>query len=150
MKVIILSIVTLLSGCSDVTKVKNMCEKLREDYKALQKQLPIQSDITTSTVGIEAFYLSSQNECFSTVTLNIDVVALVNALSKNDAEKKKKLSAFFKTETGKAKLLETINSKFNKKKSTNEFPTKMKGFTFKEIYSISGVDMGKVILEHKY
>ena len=150
MKAITLSVLILLSGCSDVTKVEEMCENLRGDYKALQKQLPIQSDITTSIVGIEAFYLPSKNECYSTVTSNLNVEALVDAVSKNDGNKKKKLNTFFKTTSGKTELLEMINNKFNKKKATNEFPTQMKGFTFKEIYTISGVDMEKIILEHKY
>ena len=149
MKAIIISVLVLLSGCSETSKVEEMCDKLRVDYKSLQKQLPIQSDIMTSMVGIEAIYFPSKNICVSTVTSSLDVTALVSALSKNDNKKKQKLSSFFKTEAGKSKLLETINNKFNKKKETNEFPTLMKGFVFKEIYSLQGVKMEKVVLEHR-
>jgi hypothetical protein len=148
MKAIIISVLLLLSGCSETSRVEEMCDKLRVDYKSLQKQLPIQSDIVTSMVGIEAMYFPTENVCVSTVTLSLDVTALVSVLSKNDNKKKQELSIFFKTQAGKSKLLETINSKFNKKKETNEFPTLMKGFVFKEIYTLQGVKMEKVILEH--
>ncbi|ATC81484.1 hypothetical protein [Pseudoalteromonas agarivorans] len=149
MKAIIISVLVLLSGCSETTKVEEMCDKLRVNYKSLQKQLPIQSDIMTSMVGIEAIYFPSENICVSSVTSSLDVTALVSALSKNDNKKKQELSSFFKTEAGKSTLLETINNKFNKKKETNEFPTQMKGFVFKEIFSLQGVKMEKVVLEHR-
>ena len=150
MKSIVISIFVLLLGCSDTTKVEKMCNELIDDYKGLQMQLPIQSDITTKIVGINAFYLPSKNECFSTLTAFVDVSAFINAVSKNDIKKQQELSTFFKSELGKSKLIEIINIKFNKKKETNEFPTQMKGFTFKEIYKVSDTSMEKIILEHKY
>jgi hypothetical protein len=138
-----------MSGCSDVSKVENLCDKLRGDYKALQKQLPIQSDITTTLVGIEAIYLPSKNVCVSTVTSILDVQAFIEAISRNDLKKKQELGSFFKSKAGESKILEIINNKFDKKKEMNGFPTRMKGFVFKEIYSVQGVSMDKVILEHR-
>lgn len=150
MKPIFMCIFIFLSACSDSTKVEKMCDKLRGDYENMQKQLPIQSDITTRIVGISGFYLASKDECFSTFTANLDVNAFIHAVSPNNFDKQKKLSAFFKTEAGKSQLNEIIKNKFNKKIEKNGFPTKMKGFTFKEIINVSGVSMETITLEHKY
>jgi hypothetical protein len=150
MKPIFMCIFIFLSACSDSTKVEQMCDKLRGDYENMQKQLPIHSDITTQIVGISGLYLPSKDECFSTFTINLDVNAFIHAISQNNFDKQKKLSAFFKTEAGKFQLNKMVKNKFNKKIETNGFPTKMKGFTFTEIIKVSGVDMETITLEHKY
>jgi hypothetical protein len=152
MKITITCIFTLLlSACSGSTDVETMCYKLKDDYKELQKQLPLQSDLATSLVGIEAFYLASKNECYSTSTLNINVDSFIGSVAQNDpAIDKKKLKLFLQSEEGKTKLKGIIRSKFNKKSETNEFPTQIKGFTFKEIYSFTGAPIKKFTLVHRF
>lgn len=151
MKVIITCMFLLLSGCSDLTKVETLCNTLRGDYQALQKQLPLQSDMATTLVGIEAFYLPSKDECYSTLTSNINVNSFIAAVAQsNPTLNEEKVKLFFQGGEGEEKLKEIIRSKFNKKSETKEFPTQIKGFTYKEIYSFSGAPIDKLVLERKF
>lgn len=131
------------------SSVKNGCLQLTKEFKELQNQLPIHSDIMTTIVGMSSFYISGENRCYTTFTSIIHINKFIKSVSTNK-EKEKFMSIYLKTTEGKNEFVNMINKKFNRKIQENGFPTKSKGFTFKEIYSFSDYDMKTITLEHSY
>jgi hypothetical protein len=144
----ILFLITTHINATDLN-VKKSCYQLIKEFKELQNQLPIHTDMMTTIVGISSFYISSENRCYTTFTSNILIDKLIK--STNISENKEiKMQNYFNSIEGENEIIDIINKKFNKKIKENGFPKKSKGFTFKEIYSFPNYNINTVILEHNY
>jgi PHP family Zn ribbon phosphoesterase len=124
---------------------------LRAVYQELQQQLPLHSDLMTDIVGAEAYYSESQRECYSTVTSNIDLEKFIQASAKmNNEITEDQLLQFLSNESGQSRFIGLIKDKFNRKIKRSEFPSNSKGFVYREIYSFTGLNYEKLVLEHRF
>ncbi len=147
----LLFLLVLLFPVVTSASLRSECMNLRVVYQELQQQLPLRSDLMTYIVGAEAYYSESKRECYSTVTANIDLEKFMQASAKmNNEITEDQLRQFLLNESGQSRFIGIIKDKFDRKVERSEFPSSSKGFVYREIYSFTGLNYEKLVLEHRF